>query len=678
MYKHIVVLFLLHIGFLHSLLAQQLCNTIFTQDLYDEYLLFIDKYDGVVPDLSSPICVPIQSVIIRDDEGLVYANNLADINKVLANYNYQFKDAGLIFYFTSPIYVDNSDYFDINYLASDPVNEMLEIYNAYYNPNAINIVFMETLNGSSGSGFPSIPSQWNLGLISSYLKITAGQSKQSNPKYDQSVNNIAVHELGHFFSLQHPTTGTSNGRDCIIAELVARPNSGSEHNCKSAGDFVCDTPADPGFFYNYYCQSSSVSFSGDSTDINGDFYESYVGNIMHDFGQPRCRSFLSLGQKVKVYHGYLERTQALGFEYTAQADQVNIPTDLQLESLPDGIKISWADNADNELGYIVERSDQSSTTGFRALPNGGVAMDSTYFIDRNVLAFNTYYYRVKPSNAACDAYSNAAGIYTDLIHCNPYSGEGLCQNYRIDTLRFIELFSDSTVVITSTGSDCDANISFAEDTFCLSPDLMFDVVANILVDNANVAGSNRIKMWGDWNLDGLFSPDEEILSSNLYPKDDTLIRISNLALPQLDSNRVYKIRARSAIVVPQLPNENDFDACEYVEYSHALDFHVRIRDNNCDFPSSIKPHSDLDSPSGLNIYPNPFKDEIILSMDNENEEHYILRMYNMQGMNVYESIFWLGNLKNVKQNLSLLDDGTYFYHLSGAGVHFSGKLSKIE
>jgi len=78
-----------------------------------------------------------------------------------------------------------------------------------------------------------------------------------------------IHELGHLFGLRH-THGSSN-----------EPESTNEWvngcNCKIAGDWICDTPADP---YLIGKVSNNCEYTGDVKDEFGDAYQPSVKNIM--------------------------------------------------------------------------------------------------------------------------------------------------------------------------------------------------------------------------------------------------------------------------------------------------------------------------------------------------------------------------------------------------------------
>ncbi len=85
------------------------------------------------------------------------------------------------------------------------------------------------------------------------------------------LSTTLAHELGHYFGLLH-TFDTDNG-----LELV----DGS--NCETAGDGICDTPADP-FIVNsgltYVADDDPCRIIFRPTDPNGQFYTPNTANVM--------------------------------------------------------------------------------------------------------------------------------------------------------------------------------------------------------------------------------------------------------------------------------------------------------------------------------------------------------------------------------------------------------------
>jgi hypothetical protein len=75
------------------------------------------------------------------------------------------------------------------------------------------------------------------------------------------------------------------------AELV------NESNCATAGDLLCDTPADIN-----PAPSSGCPWNLPTTDTNGDFYTPIVGNIM---SYHQCKTGFTIEQLNQILNYYL-------------------------------------------------------------------------------------------------------------------------------------------------------------------------------------------------------------------------------------------------------------------------------------------------------------------------------------------------------------------------------------
>ena len=80
-----------------------------------------------------------------------------------------------------------------------------------------------------------------------------------------------AHELGHFFGLFH-TFERANGNELVDSS-----------NCATAGDLICDTPADPyvrGAPIQWTASDDPCRFVFRGQDINGRFYTPHTANVM--------------------------------------------------------------------------------------------------------------------------------------------------------------------------------------------------------------------------------------------------------------------------------------------------------------------------------------------------------------------------------------------------------------
>jgi predicted phage tail protein len=85
------------------------------------------------------------------------------------------------------------------------------------------------------------------------------------------------------------------------------------------------------------------------------------------------------------------------------------PSDLAAtEEAGPQVKLTWVDNANNETGFVVEKSTDGIT--FAALP-AVIGPDTTSFVDADVLPGSTYIYQVAAVNdVGPSAYSNTASV----------------------------------------------------------------------------------------------------------------------------------------------------------------------------------------------------------------------------------------------------------------------------
>ncbi len=180
----------------------------------------------------------------------------ADIDDALERLNLDFKPCGLQFKYCL---IQNmlDDRFD-SLTVTDAYDEEAQMRSIYYEPNTINVYLVDTIGIDElddPAGYAHFPgSPWDIIVM-----------EKESMSFD---SHVFTHEMGHYFGLYH-TFETDNG-----TELV----NGS--NCETAGDYVCDTFADPDPDGNSN-PDDHCNYTGPlQTDSNGDWYVPPTDNYM--------------------------------------------------------------------------------------------------------------------------------------------------------------------------------------------------------------------------------------------------------------------------------------------------------------------------------------------------------------------------------------------------------------
>ena len=150
-----------------------------------------------------------------------------------------------------------------------------ELRSKYDSNEGINLYFTHTIlrpDLSQLNGYTSLPnlSQGSNNIILSYLD-------NSPSSFSLLKEKIITHEFGHYFGLLH-TYQDSNHEDFTKRELVTR---GVGANCNTAGDMLCDTPADPfDRIPSIFSLDCTEKIPAEITDFNGENYLPPVDNFM--------------------------------------------------------------------------------------------------------------------------------------------------------------------------------------------------------------------------------------------------------------------------------------------------------------------------------------------------------------------------------------------------------------
>ena len=318
--------------------------------------------------------VPLKIHIVRETNG-TGGLNMEDLLIGMANANADFHDAGIEFYICGDIdYIDDSDFFDFN-----NGQEAALAATAEEDSSALNLYIPNSIKffGSHVGGYAYLPTPGSDNIQTTRLFVRRNSF---------TFGHTLQHELGHSFTLYHPFKGTESGNNHPDAEHV--PRTGANSNCLTAGDFLCDTPADPRYdqddpqdpddSYNFI--DATCTYLPGQMDIFGNLYDPQIENIM-SYYPDWCGSVFTPDQYDRIGNGYALRLTHTSYSLDCPPAMVSAASNLTAIQNGNAIDLNWTDNANNELGYLIERSSVSATDGFRVLHGAGVVPDSIYYED---------------------------------------------------------------------------------------------------------------------------------------------------------------------------------------------------------------------------------------------------------------------------------------------------------
>ncbi len=224
-------------------------------------------------ELNSPdpiVNVPVRVSIIMNNEGIAGVEQ-QDIRNSINLSNSYFKNAGIQFFIDTIKYIDDYNYSFITYN-----NLKKELLTKYAVSDMINLFLADSikLGDDYTYGFTYFPDVADSNFI--YLDKSYARG------------NYLTTMLGHYMGLLS-THETAGGRELA-----------SENNCSSAGDFICDTYADPDLFNEVI---DSCRYIGTMRDDNRRYYVPSVANIMSN-SPDQCKCILTPLQYRRIYFYY--------------------------------------------------------------------------------------------------------------------------------------------------------------------------------------------------------------------------------------------------------------------------------------------------------------------------------------------------------------------------------------
>lgn len=505
-------------------------------------------------------CVPLQAHVVRQAGG-TGGVTLADLNVAISFLNDMYHPAGIEFYWRAmPNFVNNADYYTYN--EASPDNDTETALAALFTTatNAVNIYFVNSIVLSSGfeaAGYAYYPAN----SVQSNRIVMAHAYTANTP-----VGTFS-HEFGHYFNLYHTHNGTENGNTAANAERVVR--TGANANCSTAGDLLCDTQADPRYNSAQF-NGSTCTYTGGGTDNLGVPYTPPVDNIM-SYYPDQCTDLFTAQQYTRVAQGLLTR---LGHSaYSLTAPPMNVAAASGLTATWGGgntVALQWTDNASNEMGYLVERSTTSATSGFRAISFGATAPNATTWTDNALVSNSTTWYRIKASNGDCNTYSNVATVNVGLAYCTPTYYQTCAGGTDVIIDRFALTGTGSS--INNSDSNCSPNGfgNFTTQSCTLTAGTAHAITINAMV-GAGSYYETMAQVWIDLNRDGDFEDAGEKMlptAGNMAPTFTSTITVPLTAL-----NGASRLRVRCWDAF----NGCDPDACSYCAFGETEEYTVVIQ-----------------------------------------------------------------------------------------------------
>lgn len=478
--------------------------------------------------------VPIRPHILRRTDG-TGGYNLASLNTVIALTNNYYRSAGIQFFFSgsSPDYIDDDTLYNAFTIGSS--ENRVASRNA---TNALNQYYVQSFDDHNTGGYAYYPAN---SVASTQSFVLAGSD-------DDLGNRLIPHELGHNFNLLH-TFDAETGYETVAGD-----------NCTRTGDLVCDTPADP--YGRPNLPDASISCVTGCPPVyactitepgTGAQYHPSPTNIMSYYFP--CTHDLTTGQYERMANGLVLRQSHTAYSLNAASTPVNPVSNVSASMVNARIVLTWTDNATNEMGYFIERSVTSDSTGFTFI--GGVAPNTTSFIDLNTPSSATVYYRIRPSNSTGNL-SRVLTFHTPF--CQPVYAYG-CKDYAtgLGSVRF-----DGQVLSQNSGCSASGVGQFT----AVAPPVVPGASYTFAVTPINQVNALRLTVWADFNRNGSFSdPGEQIYQT---PTSTTATITAGITIPANTKPGRFPVR----IIAVAGGSTNPADPCGNYNYGEAEDYQL--------------------------------------------------------------------------------------------------------
>lgn len=335
--KYFILLgLILLFGFRGQIDAQDFCFT----DQYSKNAKYISQIEN--KNTNIPLNLRVYIHVIRNSAGLG-GQSFQDVLDALAILSQDFLPHNIFFVWDCQI-----DYIDSDFWFAGPASNATGIFNVNKHLNGIDIyLFPATANSPGGraNGVGGSSEFWVSGTWPGGLKVA--QSR------------IISHEMGHVLNLWHTHHGCESGG-------IWEATDGS--NCATAGDLVCDTPADPHLAFNVHPITCVWTGTNSTFCTAPEPLSSYNPDthLIMAYTEPRCMSYFSSGQRTRMRNSITTLPHLLAtvtLNLPTNCSPVSCPSDLPLSGTESSTKVFEATNNINSTQSISSTADVDYKAG---------------------------------------------------------------------------------------------------------------------------------------------------------------------------------------------------------------------------------------------------------------------------------------------------------------------------
>jgi PKD repeat protein len=270
--------------------------------------------------------IPIKVHIVTNDNGSG-GIDIGDVLSEIDEVNTYFQNSFVEFYVCDEVnYINSSSLYDFDQETQQ------DLLFTNHQSDILNLYFVDQISFGSGTACGY-----------TYLPVSSDQYRDAvvmkNSCTTSATGTTLTHEMGHHLNLLH-THGPVNGT--LTNELV------SGVNCSSAGDLLCDTPADPELnnsnVNNVNCLYSVAGTP--PTDAQGNLFDPDTSNIM-SYAPQDCTNTLSDEQYARMYAGY----HAFKNYYSCPSLNVAFSSEENTIDCGEQLEVNFSDNSINPITW---------------------------------------------------------------------------------------------------------------------------------------------------------------------------------------------------------------------------------------------------------------------------------------------------------------------------------------